>query len=341
MTLKRILAFLRRRDVIKTIIVTLISLIIWWLPTSIFGIEGLTILQHRVIAIFVFAALMWITETVPAWVTSVLIIVTMLLTVSNSGITPLVNYIPKEELVSYKSIMYTFADQTVMLFLGGFVLAIVASKYGVDVTLARALLKPFGTRPSTVLLGFLMVTAFFSMFVSNTATAAMMLAFLTPVLKMLPPDGGGRISLALAIPIGANIGGVATPIGTPPNGIALGYLNDVEGLNLGITFGQWFMVMFPLMITIVVLAWFILKTVYPFKAKEIKLEIKGGARNNWRTNLIYVTFAVTIALWMLEKVVGMNAYVVALIPVGVFCATGIFMLSENRRIKSQRSFSGI
>ena len=206
MTLKRILAFLRRRDVIKTIIVTLISLIIWWLPTSIFGIEGLTILQHRVIAIFVFAALMWITETVPAWVTSVLIIVTMLLTVSNSGITPLVNYIPKEELVSYKSIMYTFADQTVMLFLGGFVLAIVASKYGVDVTLARALLKPFGTRPSTVLLGFLMVTAFFSMFVSNTATAAMMLTFLTPVLKMLPPDGGGRISLALAIPLGCNIG---------------------------------------------------------------------------------------------------------------------------------------
>ena len=333
MTLKRILAFLRRRDVIKTIIVTLISLIIWWLPTSIFGIEGLTILQHRVIAIFVFAALMWITETVPAWVTSVLIIVTMLLTVSNSGITPLMNYIPKEELVSYKSIMYTFADQTVMLFLGGFVLAIVASKYGVDVTLARALLKPFGTRPSTVLLGFLMVTAFFSMFVSNTATAAMMLAFLTPVLKMLPPDGGGRISLALAIPIGANIGGVATPIGTPPNGIALGYLNDVEGLNLGITFGQWFMVMFPLMVTIVVLAWFILKTMYPFKAKEIKLEIKGGARNNWRTNLIYVTFAVTIALWMLEKVVGMNAYVVALIPVGVFCATGIFSTDDIKEIE--------
>ena len=333
MTLKRILAFLRRRDVIKTLIVVLLTFIIWWLPTDAFGIEGLTILQHRVIAIFFFAAAMWITETVPAWVTSVLIIVLMLLTVSNSGITPLVNYIPKEELVSYKSIMYTFADQTVMLFLGGFVLAIVASKFGVDVTLARALLKPFGTRSNTVLLGFLMVTAVFSMFVSNTATAAMMLTFLTPVLKMLPPDGGGRISLALAIPIGCNIGGIATPIGTPPNGIALGYLNDVEGLNLGITFGQWFAVMFPLMLTIVVIAWFILKTIYPFKAKQIKLEIKGGARNNWRTNLIYVTFAVTIALWMLEKVVGMNAYVVALIPVGVFCATGIFSTDDLKEIE--------
>ena len=58
MTIKRILAFLRRRDVIKTIIVVLISLLIWWMPTSVFGIEGLTTLQHRVIAIFVFAALM-------------------------------------------------------------------------------------------------------------------------------------------------------------------------------------------------------------------------------------------------------------------------------------------
>lgn len=93
------------------------------------------------------------------------------------------------------------------------------------------------------------------------------------------------------------------------------------------------MVMFPLMITIVVIAWFILKTMYPFKAKEIKLEIKGGARNNWRTNLIYVTFAVTIALWMLEKVVGMNSYVVALIPVGVFCATGIFSTDDLKEIE--------
>ena len=82
MTLKRILAFLRRRDVIKTLIVVLLTFIIWWLPTDAFGIEGLTILQHRVIAIFFFAAAMWITETVPAWVTSVLIIVLMLLTVS-------------------------------------------------------------------------------------------------------------------------------------------------------------------------------------------------------------------------------------------------------------------
>ena len=221
--------FIRKNArIFKLLFVALLTSVIWFLPIEAFGIEGLTVLQQRIIAIFVFAATMWILEAVPAWTTSLLIIVIMLLTVSNSGIKILINDIPKEQLISYKTIMATFADQTVMLFLGGFILALVASKSGVDITLARAMLKPFGTKPKIVLFGFILVTAVFSMFVSNTATAAMMLTFLTPVLKSLPANERGRTALALAIPIGANIGGMATPIGTPPNGIALGYLNNSE-----------------------------------------------------------------------------------------------------------------
>ena len=67
------------------------------------------------------------------------------------------------------------------------------------------------------------------MFVSNTATAAMMLTFLTPVFRQLPPEGKGRMALAMSIPIAANLGGIGTPIGTPPNNIALKYLNDPDG----------------------------------------------------------------------------------------------------------------
>ena len=118
---------------------------------------------------------MWIVEAVPAWTTSLLIIVIMLLTVSDSAIAPLISGYDKSDLVSYKTIMYTFANPTVMLFMGGFILALVASKSGVDVSIARAMLKPFGSRPYVVLFGFMLVTAIFSMFVSNTATAAMML----------------------------------------------------------------------------------------------------------------------------------------------------------------------
>lgn len=327
--------FKRYNRYIKVGLVSLLGLILATLPTESFGIEGLTVVQQRVIAIFVWAALMWIEEAVPAWTTSLLIIVISLLTISNSAITPLISgldEVSRSQLVSYKAIMGTFADQTIMLFMGGFVLALVASKSGVDITLARAMLKPFGSKPYTVLFGFILVTAIFSMFVSNTATAAMMLTFLAPVLKSLPKEEKGCAALALAIPIGANIGGIATPIGTPPNGIALGYLNDTAGLNLGIGFGDWMMVMTPLMLVILVIAWGLLRIFHPFTAKEIHLRIDGGAKKGWRTNVIYTTLAVTILLWMFEKLVGINSYVVALIPVGVFAITRIIKSKDLKDI---------
>ena len=215
-------------------LVLIVTIFLWAVPTSFFGIEALTPVQQRVIALFVFAALMWIFEIIPNWTTSLLVIVVALLTVSDKGLKFLCT--PEAgQLVGYKSLMSAFADPVVMLFLGGFVLAIMASKYGLDVTLARILLKPFGTNPKIVLLGFLVVIAVFSMFMSNTATAAMMLAFLAPVLSSLPNDDKGKIGLALAIPVAANVGGIGTPIGTPPNATAVKFLADA-GVEVG--FGE-------------------------------------------------------------------------------------------------------
>ncbi|MBQ5895610.1 MAG: anion permease, partial [Bacteroidaceae bacterium] len=143
----RCLRFLRKYNrYIKVSIIAVIALAIALLPTTAFGIPGLTPIQQRMIAIFVWAALMWIVEAVPAWTTSLLIIVIMLLTVSDSGIEPLIkDYDKQTELMSYKEIMGCFANPTVMLFMGGFILALVASKSGVDVSMARAMLKPFGS----------------------------------------------------------------------------------------------------------------------------------------------------------------------------------------------------
>lgn len=330
-TLGKIWRFIRRYNrYIKVGLISLIALAIALLPTEIFGIPGLTPIQQRVIAIFVWAACMWIVEAVPAWTTSLLIIVIMLLTVSDSAIAPLIEDYPKEDLMSYKTIMSCFANPTVMLFMGGFILALVASKSGVDVSMARAMLKPFGSKPSIVLFGFMLVTAIFSMFVSNTATAAMMLTFLAPVLRQLPPTEKGTAALAIAIPIGANIGGLATPIGTPPNGIALQYINGE--LGLGVDFGEWMMIMTPLMLAILVISWFLLRFLYPFTAKKVNMHIVGGAKKGWRTYVIYGTLAVTILLWMFEKVTGINSYVVALFPIGVFAITRIIKSSDLKDI---------
>jgi len=329
--LEKIWRFIRRYNrYIKVTLISLVALAIAMLPTEVFGVEGLNPIQQRVIAIFVWAACMWIVEAVPAWTTSLLIIVIMLLTVSDSAITSLISGYDKSDLMSYKVIMNTFANPTVMLFMGGFILALVASKSGVDVSMARAMLKPFGSKPSVLLFGFMLVTAVFSMFVSNTATAAMMLTFLAPVLRQLPPTEKGTAALALAIPIGANIGGLATPIGTPPNGIALQYINGE--LGLGVDFGEWMMVMTPLMLVILVLSWVLLRFSYPFTAKKVNMHIMGGAKKGWRTYVIYGTLAVTILLWMFEKVTGINSYVVALFPIGVFAITRIIKSSDLKDI---------
>ena len=179
------------KRIITALILSVITLIIWNLPAGVFGIDGLTVIQQRIIAIFILATLMWITEVVPSWATSIFIMVFLLLFTSNSGIKPMVNEEQVGQLLSYKDIMSSFADPVIMLFIGGFILAIAASKTGLDTHLAHVLLKPFGTKSENVLLGFILITGFFSMFVSNTATAAMMLTFLAPCSNSCRPKARG------------------------------------------------------------------------------------------------------------------------------------------------------
>ena len=351
----------------------ILTLLVWLLPTSAFGVEGLTVVEQRVIAIFVLAAVMWIMEPIPIWGTSVVVMVLMLLATSNSmlgffhdsygdiedldnlhrlaglfGVSADNDILLKEAVkkamdkgvlyggellptLSAKSIMAAFADPTVMLFMGGFVLAIAATKYKLDATLARSILKPFGTKPKFVLLGFLLVTALLSMFMSNTATAAMMIAILTPVLATMPDsDKKGRVGLALAIPVAANIGGIGSPIGTPPNVVAVGWL---EKIGVNISFGAWMLVMVPVAALILFCAWMLLCRLFPVKQECIEVKLEGEVDKSPKAIIVYVTFAVTILLWVFGKeLLGVNANVVALIPFAVFCITGVFEKKDLAKI---------
>lgn len=310
-------------------IVLIVSVFLCAVPTSFFGIEGLTPVQQRVIVLFVFAALMWMFEIIPNWTTSLLVIVLSLLTISNKGL----GFLCKPEagqLVNYKDIMSAFADPIVMLFLGGFVLAIMAEKYGLDVTLARILLKPFGNKPRYVLLGFLIVISIFSMFMSNTATAAMMLAFLAPVLAVLPAGDKGKIGLALAIPVAANLGGIGTPIGTPPNATAVKFLAEA---GYEVTFLEWSMRMIPYVAIMILLAWVLLQFFFPFKSEKVVLDIpENTKKKDWRTYLVSITFVGTILLWATEQIHHINSNVVALIPLAVFTSAGIFTKEDIKEI---------
>ena len=139
-----VMRFLR----LKYILPILIPSIILMMPLDAFFIDGLTYVEQRVLAIFVLATLCWILEPIPIYATSVLIIVLELLIISTKGLWFTKVASPElGELIDYHEIIGTFSSPIIMLFLGGFFLAMAATKYRLDINLARVLLKPFGKNP--------------------------------------------------------------------------------------------------------------------------------------------------------------------------------------------------
>lgn len=316
---------------IKLIISLGIPLIILLVPTSIFSMEGLTIVEQRVIAIFFFAALFWILEPIPIYATSLVIIFLELILISTKGLKYFVTGFSPEKLgslINYKDILGTFASPIIILFLGGFFLAMAATKYRLDQNLAKVLLKPFGQNPKWVMMGVMIITAVFSMFMSNTATTAMMLSILAPVIVLFLPGDSGKIAFTLSIPVAANIGGIGTPIGTPPNAVALKYLT---GENV-ISFGKWMTFAVPYAVILLFVGWLLLLLFYPIKTEKIQLSIKGTWLKNTKAYIVYITFALTILLWLTDFIHGMNAYVVAMIPVAVFSSLGIITKNDLKNI---------
>jgi len=308
-----------------------ISIFCWLIPSSWIPIENLSLIEHRVVALFILAALFWVFEPIPVYATSVLIIVLELLMISDKSFILFQQTTHSENfgtVLNYKDIMGTFASPIIMLFLGGFFLAMAATKYRLDINLARVLLKPFGNNPRYIMLGLMVITAVFSMFMSNTATTAMMLAIVTPVLGVFEANDRGKIGLMLSIPFAANIGGLGTPIGTPPNAIALKYL---VGENT-IAFGTWMAFAVPYVIVMLIACWFVLNILFPPKANEVKLEIKSKFLTNWKAITVYITFGLTILLWLFGSYHGMNSYIVAMIPIMVFTVTQIINTEDMRRI---------
>ena len=235
----------------KIFAVIVVGIIAGLLPILYPQVLPLNMVQHTLLVIFAIAATAWLCEPIPVYATSLAIMGALTLLISDSSITPIRNYIIESnggDLLSYKGILNSFSSPIIILFLGGFALAIGSSKYKLDVTLAKILLKPFGSGPRRVMLGVMTITGCFAMFMSNTATAVMMLAMMTPVLSSIDKSDRGIKAMVLSIPFAANIGGIATPIGTPPNAIALAYLT---GDNT-ISFGQWVVYALPIALVCIV-----------------------------------------------------------------------------------------
>ncbi len=231
--------------------------------------------------------------------------------------------------VSFATFLGTLASPIVILFLGGFMLAGAAVKYNLDKNLTNILLKPFGAKPAFIVLGLMLVTAMLSAFMSNTATTAMMMTVAIPIAAQVAKDDKFRITLALSIPIAANIGGMATPIGTPPNAIVIANLSQ-QGIN--IAFGSWIALMLPLVVLLLLLAWGTMRLLFPATVKEFKLSLKGEFNRSRPALILYTIFAITVLLWVTEAQHGIPSSMVAFLPIAGLTVTSVMKQDDIRSL---------
>ena len=202
---------------------------------------GMSVAAMRTAGLAFWMASWWVSEVVPIPATALL---------------PLV-FSPLADIAAIKSVAAPYAHPLIFLFLGGFLISIAMERWGLHKRIALRTMLYAGSKPSLQILAMMLVTAFLSMWMSNTATAVMMLPIAMSITHLVqksnPENNGYGKALLLSIAYGASIGGIATLIGTPPNALMAAYLSDSYQIEIG--FAQWMMVGVPLSLAMLIICW--------------------------------------------------------------------------------------
>jgi len=292
----------------------LIAGVVAFVLPFVLDIPGLDEPGERMLAIFLLAIAFWITEALPLVATAVLVIFLEVLLISNEALLPV-----GEEALAYSAYFAALANPVIILFLGGFLIADGAATFGLDRNIAAVFMKPFAGSGRLTLLGLMLITAALSMFMSNTATTAAMFAVVIPILAAVPSDRA-RAGVALSIPVAANIGGMGTPVGTPPNAIAVGAL---AARGETVSFVQWMILAVPLMLIILVGAWFFLASRYVPRGTRLELALDADFDRSRQAMIYYVVAGSTVLLWMTEPLHGISSNIVGFLPVVALLATRV------------------
>jgi sodium-dependent dicarboxylate transporter 2/3/5 len=297
--------------------------------------EGLDLPAWRTAAVGLLMAIWWITEALP---------------IAATALVPLVLF-PLLGVTDIDGAARPYANPLIFLFMGGFLIAQAMQTWRLHRRIALGIVQGVGTRPTSIIVGFILASAFLSMWVSNTATALMMLPIGLSILDLakdrlaeqdetLPPHFG--IVLVLSIAYACNVGGMGTLIGTPPNAILAGFFSESYGVEVG--FAQWMMVGLPLVVVALPLVYVVLTWVYPIELDELP----GGARiiDEERAKLgtmsvaetrVAVVFGLTAVLWMTRPL--LSDVVSGLSDAGIAMGAGLvlFLLpagTEDRALLS-------
>ncbi|KAH2570952.1 hypothetical protein KXV99_004975 [Aspergillus fumigatus] len=275
--------------------------------------------QQNCLAMLVFVSLLWATEVIPLFVTSLLIpFLVVMLRIMKSADKPYHRLGPKDATGAAFSAMWT---PVIMLLLGGFTIAAALSKYDIARRMAMFVLSRAGSNPKVVLLTNMFVSMFLSMWISNVASPVLCYSIIQPLLRNLPPDSNFAKALVLGIALAANVGGAASPIASPQNIIAL------QNMYPSISWGTWFFISLPVCIISILLIWLLLLATFK-PGRDTTIVPIRPVKDQFSGVQYFVTIVTlsTIGLWcvshQLEHVFG-DMGVIAIIPMVLFFGTGI------------------
>ena len=289
--------------------------------------EGLTLQANAIIASTVWMAIWWITEAIPISVTALLPIILF----------PLTGGLELSETTA------SYGHKYVFLYLGGFIIAIAMQKWNLHKRIALNIISFIGTNVIKIILGFMVATAFLSMWISNTATAVMMLPIAMAIVDQLKdnPDtieNENKIfgkALMLGIAYSASIGGISTLIGTPPNLILAGVVEETFGYE--ITFSTWFKFGFPISLILLFLCWKYLTGIafkfeqksFPGGIKEIKKQLQKIGKISYEEKLVALIFTLTAIAWVTRDILKLIIPVIDDTIIVMISALIIFLLPTN------------
>ena len=258
-------------------------------------------------AIALLMALWWITEAVPLAVTALL---------------PVALF-PLFGIVDGKTVSSMYFNYIIFLFIGGFLMAFAMERWNLHRRIALKILILVGISPAKILLGFMLATAFLSMWMSNTATAMMMVPIALSIIIKLEESLGEKkmgkygMGLLLGIAYSASIGGIATLVGTPPNPLFVSVADIMFPKMPEITFADWFIFAFPVTVSIFIVVWILLYFMYKPKKSwkvlhidEFKREYIALGKMSFEERVVLILFIILAFLWIFRTGFTIQSFVI-------------------------------
>lgn len=309
----------------KKIIIALLTLVVAISVAFAPPLPGLNDKSMKMIGIIILAVVYWATECVPMPITGLMIMLLLIV----FGV------------LNFSKAYSYVADKVIALMLAGEVLSVVLSKHGVDRYISLKILGFTGESVERVMLGIMLSTAFISMWIPNTAAAAIMAPIAVGILTLFGAEKG-KSNLGKAMMIGvayaASTGGLGTPVGTPPNPITISYVEKSSGIRIG--FATWMMWGVPLALILTLLAWFILVIIYKPETKNIsetrriieaELSKIGGLKGERLKAFLF--FLIAAVLWISDPISSRFipdwTYVVSIMMIIVVALPRIGVLTWN------------